>query len=172
LGVRPAQSHQRKRINVASIVPLNIIPTYIALYANGDTSGGVAICSFEWHLGGTKSHYVVCSVRHAFSWARVLALFQGLDVVEGAMLDKIIVSVQVVAEWVPTALVWVATSDDVPGLVAEHSDFAKLQEMVTEIIPVLLIENKLLPPPIANQAVFMIQCLEAIGSRSVQLSDS
>lgn len=56
-------------------------------------------------------------------------------------------SVQVVAEWDPEARVWVATSDDVPGLVAEHSDFAALQTMVAELVPTLMIENGLLSDP-------------------------
>ena len=56
-----------------------------------------------------------------------------------------LVSIQVKAEWDAEAAVWVATSDDVPGLVAEHADFAALQAMVSELIPILLAENHLLP---------------------------
>ncbi len=36
-------------------------------------------------------------------------------------------AVMVEAEWDGDAGVWVASSDDVPGLVAEHSDFRTLQ---------------------------------------------
>lgn len=53
--------------------------------------------------------------------------------------------IHVAAEWDADASVWVATSDDVPGLVAEHSDFMRLQEMVLELVPLLLAENGLLP---------------------------
>lgn len=55
------------------------------------------------------------------------------------------ISILVRAEWDGEASVWVATSDDVPGLVAEHSDFARLREMVLELVPVLLAENGMLP---------------------------
>ena len=57
------------------------------------------------------------------------------------------VSVLVEAEWDQEAGVWVATSEDVPGLVAEHADFGRLQAMVLELIPILLVENNLLPDP-------------------------
>lgn len=50
-------------------------------------------------------------------------------------------SVLVKAEWDDEAGVWVATSDDVPGLVAEHSDYRQLQQNVIDLIPILLIEN-------------------------------
>lgn len=58
---------------------------------------------------------------------------------------KNIISIQVVAEWDDEAGVWVATSEDVPGLVVEHTDFRQLQRLVEELIPILLIENNLLP---------------------------
>lgn len=54
-------------------------------------------------------------------------------------------AVLVEAEWDTEAGVWVATSDDVPGLVVEHSDFKRLQEMVVELVPLLLAENGMLP---------------------------
>jgi Domain of unknown function (DUF1902) len=54
-------------------------------------------------------------------------------------------SVLVQAEWDGEAQVWVATSDDVPGLVAEHADFGKLRAMVLELVPILLEENGMLP---------------------------
>jgi Domain of unknown function (DUF1902) len=56
-----------------------------------------------------------------------------------------VVSIQVKAEWDAEAAVWVASSDDVPGLVVEHADFSRLQVMVSELIPILLAENHLLP---------------------------
>lgn len=55
------------------------------------------------------------------------------------------IAVLVRAEWDPEAEVWVATSEDVPGLVAEHADFRCLREMVLELVPILLEENGLLP---------------------------
>lgn len=61
-------------------------------------------------------------------------------------LNKIInIAVTVKAEWDGEAGVWVATSDDVPGLVAEHRDFGQLERMVLELVPVLLAENGMLP---------------------------
>ena len=70
------------------------------------------------------------------------------------MLNNVVnLSVLVKAEWDDEAGVWVATSDDVPGLVAEHSDFRKLQELVLNLIPVLLVENNLLPQPHSAQDV-------------------
>jgi hypothetical protein len=50
-------------------------------------------------------------------------------------------SIAVEAEWDAEAEVWVATSDEVPGLVAEHRDLSALQAMVVELIPILLVEN-------------------------------
>jgi hypothetical protein len=55
------------------------------------------------------------------------------------------IAVLVRAEWDAEAGVWVATSDDVPGLVAEHADFRRLQERVLELVPIVLEENGLLP---------------------------
>ena len=56
-------------------------------------------------------------------------------------------AVTVTAEWDPEAGVWVATSDDVPGLVTEHRDFAELERNVLALIPILLVENGVLPEP-------------------------
>lgn len=64
-----------------------------------------------------------------------------------AAMDDQPLNVRVEAEWDDEAGVWVATSDDVPGLVAEHADFGQLQKMVMELIPILLVENHLLPDP-------------------------
>lgn len=61
-------------------------------------------------------------------------------------MNKIInIAVTVKAEWDGEAGVWVATSEDVPGLVAEHRDFGRLEETVLELVPVLLAENGMLP---------------------------
>jgi len=50
-------------------------------------------------------------------------------------------SIAVEAAWDQEGRVWVATSDDVPGLVAHSTDFAALVEMAAELVPLLLIEN-------------------------------
>lgn len=55
-------------------------------------------------------------------------------------------SVQVEAAWDAEAGAWVATSDDVPGLVAHHADYAALIAMVNELVPILLVENGLIAP--------------------------
>lgn len=51
-------------------------------------------------------------------------------------------SIIVRARWDPEAEVWVATSDDVPGLVTEASTPAELERKLQEIIPELLEENE------------------------------
>jgi len=45
------------------------------------------------------------------------------------------------AEWDPEAKVWVATSDDVPGLVTEAGTVEALAEKLSVIIPELLEAN-------------------------------
>lgn len=54
-------------------------------------------------------------------------------------------SVVVQAQWDSEAKLWVATSDDVPGLTAEHADFGELENMVVALVPMLLVENNMLP---------------------------
>ena len=61
-------------------------------------------------------------------------------------MTNLIYAVVVEVEWDEEARVWVATSDDVPGLTSEHSDFAALEDMVLELVPMLLRENNILPP--------------------------
>lgn len=58
---------------------------------------------------------------------------------------KHVLSVLVTVKFDDEAEVWVATSDDVPGLVAEHASLSELQNMVVELIPILLMENGLIP---------------------------
>jgi predicted RNase H-like HicB family nuclease len=48
-------------------------------------------------------------------------------------------------EWDEDAQVWVASSDDVPGLATGADVFEDLIEKLTVVIPELLIENGLLP---------------------------
>ena len=47
-------------------------------------------------------------------------------------------SILVRAEWDPEAEVWVATSDDVPGLVTEADNPAELERKLLVMIPELL----------------------------------
>lgn len=75
-------------------------------------------------------------------------------------------SIQVVAELDDDAGVWVATSDDVPGLVAEHEDLRKLMDMVAELIPVLIIENGMLPEIKQAKEVPVHIAAHALGRRS------
>lgn len=53
---------------------------------------------------------------------------------------------QVRAVWDDEAKVWVATSDDVPGLVTEASTLEALTEKLEVLIPELLEANGVLPP--------------------------
>ncbi len=49
------------------------------------------------------------------------------------------------AEWDPEASVWVATSDDVPGLATEAATMEVLAEKLRTLIPELLAANAVLP---------------------------
>ncbi|ASC69463.1 hypothetical protein XM38_003900 [Halomicronema hongdechloris C2206] len=51
---------------------------------------------------------------------------------------------QVNAFWDADAAVWVATSEDVPGLVTEAESFDKLQQKLRGMVPELLVLNQ--PP--------------------------
>ncbi|MBI2991287.1 MAG: DUF1902 domain-containing protein [Deltaproteobacteria bacterium] len=48
------------------------------------------------------------------------------------------------AEWDPEAKVWVATSDDVPGLITEAETVEALAEKLSAMIPELLEANGIL----------------------------
>jgi predicted RNase H-like HicB family nuclease len=50
----------------------------------------------------------------------------------------------ITAEWDPEAEVWVATSDDVPGLVTEDATIEGLLQSLKELVPELLRLNGLL----------------------------
>ncbi|MEH2321443.1 MAG: DUF1902 domain-containing protein [Nostoc sp.] len=56
---------------------------------------------------------------------------------------QIIFKVQ--AFWDSDAEVWIATSDDIPGLVTEASTIEVLTQKLREIIPELIILNKIVP---------------------------
>ena len=49
------------------------------------------------------------------------------------------------AEWDEEAKVWVASSEDVPGLATGADTLEALIEKLKVVIPELLVENKLLP---------------------------
>ena len=52
---------------------------------------------------------------------------------------------QIKAFWDSEAQVWVATTDDVPGLVTEASNIELLTQKLREMIPELVVLNKILP---------------------------
>lgn len=52
--------------------------------------------------------------------------------------------IRVLAQYDPDARVWVADSEDVPGLVAEHANYGTLEDMIAELVPLLLVENQLI----------------------------
>ena len=56
----------------------------------------------------------------------------------------------VTAEWDDDARVWVASSDDVPGLATGADTFEDLVEKLKVVKPELLVENGLLPPGTDN----------------------
>jgi len=62
------------------------------------------------------------------------------------------------ATWDEDAKVWVAVSDDVPGLVAEADDMSQLVNKLKVLIPELLEANGVLPRPDARSS-FPIELL-------------
>jgi predicted RNase H-like HicB family nuclease len=56
----------------------------------------------------------------------------------------------VTAEWDEEARVWVASSDDVPGLATGADTFEELIAKLKVAIPELLVENGLLPAGVEN----------------------
>jgi predicted RNase H-like HicB family nuclease len=71
-----------------------------------------------------------------------IALFE-LPRMEASMQHKFVVT----AEWDDEAGVWVATSDDIPGLVTEAVTLDALLERVEAVAPELLVDNADLPTP-------------------------
>lgn len=59
------------------------------------------------------------------------------------MIDRVYI---VWADWDPEAEVWVAHSDDVPGLATGADTFEELVDKVKVMVPELLEENGLIPP--------------------------
>lgn len=56
--------------------------------------------------------------------------------------------------WDAEAQVWVATSDDIPGLVTEASTLESLTQKLREIIPELIILNRIVPPDYVGSISF------------------
>jgi len=56
----------------------------------------------------------------------------------------------VTAEWDDEARVWVASSDDVPGLATGAETLEALVEKLKLVIPELLVENGLLPESVQS----------------------
>lgn len=54
-------------------------------------------------------------------------------------------TLKVQAFWDKDAEVWVATSENVPGLVTEASTIESLTQKLREIIPELLVLNRIVP---------------------------
>ena len=52
----------------------------------------------------------------------------------------------ILADWDPEAGVWVATSEDVPGLATEAPSLESLTEKLRIMVPELLEANEILPP--------------------------
>ena len=52
---------------------------------------------------------------------------------------------QVIAEWDSEAGLWVASSEDVPGLATGAATFETLLERLKLLVPELLTENEILP---------------------------
>jgi predicted RNase H-like HicB family nuclease len=70
------------------------------------------------------------------------------------------------AEWDPEAKVWVATSDDVPGLITEAETVEALAEKLATMIPELLEANgTLLDTSIRNVPINLIAHRELISPR-------
>ncbi|MBD2725189.1 DUF1902 domain-containing protein [Nostoc sp. FACHB-892] len=56
--------------------------------------------------------------------------------------------------WDSDAEVWVATSDNVPGLVTEASTIEVLTQKLREIIPELIVINKIVPRDYVGSITF------------------
>lgn len=61
---------------------------------------------------------------------------------------------QIQAFWDSEAQVWVATSDDMPGLATEASTLEFLTQKLRDMIPELVTLNKVLPPDYTGSISF------------------
>ncbi|KYC38526.1 hypothetical protein WA1_35650 [Scytonema hofmannii PCC 7110] len=64
------------------------------------------------------------------------------------------ITFNVEAFWDKDAEVWVATSDDVPGLVTEASTIEILTQKLREMLPELIILNSILPSDYVGSIAF------------------
>lgn len=64
------------------------------------------------------------------------------------------ITFKVEAFWDSDAQVWVATSDDVPGLVTEASTIEVLTQKLREIIPELIVLNNIVPSGYVGSITF------------------
>jgi predicted RNase H-like HicB family nuclease len=62
----------------------------------------------------------------------------------------------VTAEWDPEAETWVATSNDVPGLVTGADTLEELIQKLRVLVPEMLEANGVLPPDAAAAASFKV----------------
>lgn len=60
-------------------------------------------------------------------------------------------AVLVRADWDTEAEVWVATSQDVPGLAVEAGTFKELIKVLDDVVPELLVENGVVAPGEAGE---------------------
>lgn len=61
------------------------------------------------------------------------------------------ITFKVEAFWDSDAEVWVAASDDIPGLVTEASTIELMTQKLREVIPELIILNKIVPSDFEQQ---------------------
>jgi Domain of unknown function (DUF1902) len=61
------------------------------------------------------------------------------------------------ARWDPEAAVYVATSDDVPGLVTEAPDDKTLHAKLRVMIPEMLVENGVIPKNYRGEIRYRVQ---------------
>ena len=72
--------------------------------------------------------------------------------------------IEIKAEWDPEANVWVATSDDLPGLVTEAETVEALQQKLAVMIPDLLEANGSTATEVRNIPMNLIAHREAMIS--------
>jgi predicted RNase H-like HicB family nuclease len=72
--------------------------------------------------------------------------------------------IEIKAEWDPEASVWVATSDDLPGLVTEAETVEALQQKLSVMIPDLLEANGSTAAEVRNIPMNLIAHREAMIS--------
>ncbi len=72
--------------------------------------------------------------------------------------------IEIKAEWDPEANVWVATSDDLPGLVTEAETVEALQQKLAVMVPDLLEANGSTSAEVRNIPMNLIAHREAMIS--------